>query len=152
MLKHILFYTSFALILLLEACVSKPSPSTQAPNLPNDQNAIIDQPPISQLDSYAGDSTDQSTIKRKVIKLANILPLATKPGTAAVRICIDRSGKVVRATYDYESSSFKSEKYAKRVEECTKNYEFEANPHAPEEECGNLKLIFKGGRSLRYTF
>jgi hypothetical protein len=142
--RFLVFIFLFASMLVFTACGSKRTPIAQS-HQPN-QRADFKQPIVTETDTLLSDSTQEATLKRKVLKFGSPGDMAIKRGKIVVHICIDQSGKVISAEFDSVESSASHARFASRAEEVARDYVFEASATAPERECGKLTYIFKMGR------
>lgn len=90
-----------------------------------------------------GEFSGDGLFNRKVIHRANVARLAVKQGKIVIKLCVDRKGDVVWVKYDRENSSLHNLDFIDRAENTAKEYLFEEDASAPQQQCGQLTFIFK---------
>ncbi len=136
------FYT-LLLILMIVGCISKPGLKTNAQNQHTFQNSQADTSVVEQTDALAGDTLNPELAKRKLIHRCEIWKVTSQPGKMAIFVCVDRTGNVISAQFDPYKSSHSHIKFAKQAEECAKQYVFEEDLTAPDQQCGQMTFIFR---------
>lgn len=64
-------------------------------------------------------------------------------GTVVISVCIDKAGNVISAEYSSKGSSTNDDDLVRAAKKFAKEYKFEANALASEQECGDLPFEFK---------
>jgi hypothetical protein len=92
--------------------------------------------------NYYGDFSGDGLFDRKVIKRANVGPLARKPGRLVIDLCVDADGRVYWAELNSEKSTIQDADLQKNAREVAMQYVYEPDA-AKDKECGRLTFIFK---------
>ena len=139
----ILKFCTLLLILVMIGCVSKAGLKTNAQNQHTLQNSQADTSLVEPTDALAGDTLNHELAKRKLIRRGEIWKVTNQPGKMVIFICVDQTGKVISAQFDPNKSSHSHIKYAKQAEECAKQYVFEEDLTAPDQQCGQMTFLFR---------
>ncbi|MGK2862488.1 MAG: hypothetical protein ACSLE0_11170 [Chitinophagaceae bacterium] len=138
-----MIYTTFLLLPVFQACVSKTASKTSVQKEQTIQNLTSDPSMSAENDSLAGASIRNDLVDRKLVKRGPVWQLTHESGKAVVKICVDQTGKVISANFDYGESSRNFARFAWKAESIARQYVFEQNVTAPPEECGQLAFVFK---------
>jgi len=115
------------------------------------QNSTPDLSMVVQTDLLAPDSIKQDHLNRRLISRGNVGELIRRrnvgelsmlPGKIELFVCVDPTGKVFSAKFDYAKSSKTHASLARKAEEYAKQYVFEEDLTAPLIQCGRLTFIF----------
>lgn len=66
-------------------------------------------------------------------------------GTVVVKICVSKEGNVISATYTQKGSTTANGSLTSLATRAAKAYKFQANPNAPDKQCGTVTFKFRPG-------
>lgn len=94
------------------------------------------------INNFKGGVVGIGQASRKVIfrDKSMITNATSKSGTIVMSVCIDREGNVSKVGLIENESSIEDTETLKNALSALGNYKYEADPNAPEEECGRFKV------------
>lgn len=89
-----------------------------------------------------GEVTGDGLFSRRVIYRADVKKITEDEGKIVVRLCVNRSGRVIFAEND-DATTMDDLSIVRKAIQLTTKYRFEKDYTAPEKQCGKLTYIFE---------
>lgn len=123
---------------------SFPSETTPAAEKPSEGTQGKGEAPGASTDGEDAEDYDgEGIFGRKVIFRPDIKDMTQKNGRIVVKICVNREGRVMNATYTQRGSTITDSELVQLAERSAKKYKFNKDYTAPNKQCGKITFIFK---------